>query len=75
MILFNFDQGDSVCLLPTSRIYNRRAGRPRTVPLEMLDENTTYDARRYAELLADTSDTLTVPFGYTVRKSGGLGGI
>jgi len=64
-----------VCLLPTSRIYNRRAGRPRTVPLEMLDENTTYDARRYVELLADASDTLTVPFGYTVRKSGGLGGI
>ena len=55
--------------------YNRKAGRPRTVPLEMLDESTAYDARRYVELLADASDTLTVPFGYTVRKGGGLGGI
>ena len=54
--------------------YDRRAGRPRTIPLEMLDKSTAYDARRYVELLADASDTLTMPFGYTVRKGGGRAG-
>jgi DNA polymerase-2 len=43
--------------------YDRKNSRKRTVPVELIDGRTTYDARRYAELLARTCNTVTEPFG------------
>jgi DNA polymerase, archaea type len=44
--------------------YRRKNSRKRTVPIELLDEQTTYDAKRYVELLAETCSSITKPFGF-----------
>lgn len=44
--------------------YYRKNKKKRSLPLEMIDEKTTYDARRYIELLAETYNSITEPFGY-----------
>jgi DNA polymerase elongation subunit (family B) len=46
--------------------YYRKNSRKRSVPVELINERTTYDARRYIELLADVCNAVTEPFGYTV---------
>ena len=41
----------------------------RAVPIELIDmhkANTTYDIRRYTELLAEVCNSVTEPFGYTL---------
>ena len=39
----------------------------RTVPIELINEKTTsYDIRRYTELLAENCNSVTRPFGYTI---------
>jgi DNA polymerase-2 len=43
--------------------YDRKNSRKRTVPVELIDGRTTYDAKRYTELLARTCNTVTEPFG------------
>ena len=40
--------------------YKRR----RTVPIELVNDRTSVDMERYVELLAETCDSLTAPFGY-----------
>jgi DNA polymerase-2 len=49
--------------------YYRKNAKKRTVPVEQINEKTTYDARRYIELLAETCNSVTEPFGYTVEIS------
>jgi DNA polymerase elongation subunit (family B) len=44
--------------------YYRKNSRKRTVPVQLMSEKTSYDARRYIELLAEVSNTVTEPFGY-----------
>jgi DNA polymerase-2 len=54
--------------------YNRRKKysknkRRRTIPVELINEKTTtvtasYDVRKYTELLAETCNSVTQPFGY-----------
>jgi len=44
--------------------YYRNNSRKRTVPVELINDKTNYDARRYTELLARTCNTVTEPFGY-----------
>lgn len=38
----------------------------RTVPVELIEEKTTYDVRRYTELLAEPGNSVTEPFGYAI---------
>jgi DNA polymerase-2 len=44
--------------------YYRKNSRRRTVPIELINEKTAYDVRRYIELLAQVCNTVTEPFGY-----------
>lgn len=49
------------------------SGNKRAIPIELIDEKTsatttttTYDVRRYTQLLAETCNSVTEPFGYTI---------
>jgi len=45
----------------------KQSNKIRAIPAELLRrENTRYDIRRYAELLAETCNSVTEPFGYTL---------
>jgi len=44
--------------------YYRKNSRKRTVPVELIGAKTTYDARRYTELLAETGNSVTQAFGF-----------
>jgi DNA polymerase-2 len=47
--------------------YNgRKKRRPAAAPLEIIDENTTYDVDKYTELLAQTCNSVIEPFGYNI---------
>jgi hypothetical protein len=47
--------------------HNGRKERGRAaIPLETIDENTTYDVDRYTELLAQTCNSVIEPFGYNI---------
>jgi DNA polymerase-2 len=48
--------------------YYRKNSRKRTVPVELINERTTYDAKRYSELLAYVSNAVTAPFGYEIEN-------
>jgi DNA polymerase elongation subunit (family B) len=46
-------------------------GNKRAIPIELIDDEktsatTTYDVRRYIQLLAETCNSVTEPFGYTI---------
>jgi DNA polymerase, archaea type len=41
------------------------SSRRRSTPVELINKKTTYDARRYVELLAEVCNSITVPFGYS----------
>jgi hypothetical protein len=53
---------------------NRSTSRKRTISIELINEKTTtttttttiYDVRRYTELLAETCNSVTKSFGYTL---------
>jgi DNA polymerase elongation subunit (family B) len=49
--------------------YYRKNARKRTVPVELVDDKTTYDVRRYTELLAETCNSVTEPFGYVINSA------
>ena len=44
--------------------YYRKNSRKRSVPVELITDRTSYDSRRYSELLARTCNTVTEPFGF-----------
>ena len=48
--------------------FYQRYSRIRAVPIELIDmqKANTYDIRRYIELLAETCNSVTAPFGYTL---------
>src|SRR5919198_568128 len=49
--------------------HNRKIGlsrNNRAMPAELFDNKTTYDVRRYTELLAEACNSVTEPFGYTI---------
>ncbi len=48
--------------------YYRTNSRKRTIPVQLITEKTNYDARRYVELLAETCNSVTLPFGYRVSE-------
>jgi len=43
--------------------YYQKNSRKRSVPVELIDSKTVYDAKRYSELLAETCNSVTEPFG------------
>lgn len=47
--------------------YGKRA--KRATPVELMDKSTTFDPGRYIELLAQTCNSVTEPFGYVVRAN------
>ncbi|MEP0826133.1 MAG: hypothetical protein HRF40_11670 [Nitrososphaera sp.] len=40
--------------------------RRKAIPIELIDDKTTYDSKRYIELLAQTSNSVTEPFGLVI---------
>ena len=45
----------------------RNNSRKRTIPVALINEKTTYDSRRYTEVLAGVCNSVTLPFGYFVK--------
>jgi len=43
--------------------YYRKNAKKRSVPVELINDKTAYDSRRYIELLAETCNSVTEPFG------------
>src|SRR5215469_6573412 len=43
--------------------YQTRSKNNRAIPVEIIDKRTTYDVRRYMELLTQTCNSVTEPFG------------
>jgi DNA polymerase I len=50
-------------------IADYRGGKRSAIPLEIIDENTTYDKERYTELLVQICNSVIEPFGYTVSTN------
>ena len=49
--------------------YNRKHSKCRAIPIELINRNdTTYDIKRYLELLTDTCNSVTKPFGYSLSS-------
>jgi len=49
--------------------YGRRNSRKRTVPVELINEKTTYDANKYIEILAGVCNSVIEPFGFQVNNA------
>ena len=43
--------------------YQTRSKNSRAIPVEIIDKRTAYDVRRYIELLTQTCNSVTEPFG------------
>jgi DNA polymerase I len=43
--------------------YYQKNSRKRSIPLELVNSKTVYDSKRYSELLAETCNSVTEPFG------------
>jgi DNA polymerase, archaea type len=48
--------------------YYRKNSRKRSIPVELINSKTVYDAKRYSELLAETCNSVTEPFGLKLRN-------
>jgi DNA polymerase, archaea type len=49
--------------------YYRKNARKRSVPVELINDKTSYDARRYIELLAQVCNSITKSFDYVVSTA------
>lgn len=47
--------------------YYRKYSRKRAIPVALINEKTTYDSRRYTQLLAAVCNSVTEPFGYFIE--------
>jgi DNA polymerase-2 len=47
--------------------YYRKNSRRRAIPVALINEKTTYDSRRYTQLLATVCNSVTEPFGYFIE--------
>lgn len=43
--------------------YYRKNSIKRSIPVELVNSKTVYDAKRYSELLVETCNSVTEPFG------------
>jgi DNA polymerase, archaea type len=46
--------------------YYRKNSRKRSIPVELITDKTSYDKRRYVELLAGVCNSVTTPLGHSV---------
>jgi DNA polymerase elongation subunit (family B) len=46
--------------------YYRKNSRKRSTPVALINEKTTYDSKRYTQLLATVCNSVTEPFGYFI---------
>jgi DNA polymerase elongation subunit (family B) len=58
--------GQAICYIIVDY---RKEAKKRTLPVELINDKTTYDARRYIELLAEVGNAVTEPFGYRLSTS------
>ena len=47
--------------------FNRKNSRKRSTPVALINEKTTYDSKRYTQLLAAVCNSVTEPFGYFIE--------
>ncbi len=47
--------------------YYRKNSRKRSIPFELVNSKTVYDAKRYSELLAETCNSVMEPFGLKLK--------
>jgi DNA polymerase, archaea type len=48
--------------------YYRRHSKKRSIPIELANSQTRYDVKRYCEILEEVTNTVTEPFGLTLKN-------
>jgi DNA polymerase-2 len=52
--------------------YYRRHSKKRSVPIELANSRTKYDVKRYCEILIEVTDTVTKPFGISLKAENAI---
>jgi DNA polymerase-2 len=52
--------------------YYRKYSKKRSVPIELASSQTRYDVKRYCEILEDVTNTVTEPFGMSLKDEGAM---
>jgi DNA polymerase I len=50
--------------------YYRKYSKKRSIPIELANSHTEYDVKRYCEILEDVTNTVTEPFGLSLKGDG-----
>ena len=48
--------------------YYRRHSKKRSIPIELANSKTRYDVKRYCEILEEVTNTVTEPFGLSIKN-------
>jgi DNA polymerase I len=52
--------------------YYRKYSKKRSIPIELANSHTEYDVKRYCEILEDVTNTVTEPFGLSLKGNGAV---
>ena len=52
--------------------YYRKHSKKRSIPIELANSHTEYDVKRYCEILEDVTNTVTEPFGLSLKGNGAV---
>jgi DNA polymerase elongation subunit (family B) len=52
--------------------YYRKYSKKRSIPIELANSHTEYDVKRYCEILEDVTNTVTEPFGLSLKGDGAI---
>jgi DNA polymerase-2 len=52
--------------------YYRRHSKKRSIPIELANSRTKYDVKRYCEILIEVTDTVTKPFGTSLKAENAI---
>lgn len=52
--------------------YYRRHSKKRSIPIELANSQTKYDVKRYCEILIEVTDTVTKPFGISLKAENAI---
>lgn len=52
--------------------YYRRHSKKRSIPIELANSQTKYDVKRYCEILIEVTDTVTKPFGMSLKTENAI---
>jgi DNA polymerase elongation subunit (family B) len=52
--------------------YYRKYSKKRSIPIELANSHTEYDVKRYCEILEDVTNTVTEPFGLSLKGDGAV---